>query len=122
MEQWQALQRNPDPEELEIYMAAYREASKRLLAVLNRGLIFIISAENSHIAAWQVAFAVGADVVGEETMSDVAAKFALKRACFSKGAQAFRRFADLPPSRHMKDAASTGAYQDARNDQLITVP
>lgn len=99
---------------------AYREASKRLLPILDQFLIFVVEAANPVLAAWQAAYALGLPCSTEMTQDEKAAQLGVVRATMSKGAQKFRRAAGLPPSLAAKPAEATAAYAEARTRNLLT--
>lgn len=106
------------PDETQSETSAYREAALFYLDRINSFARFVLEEGNSRLAAWQASYALGLPVCEDVSMHERALRLGLKRATISKGAKAFQRANNLPPSHYMKDADSTKAYHKARKDQL----
>ncbi|MEM6885417.1 MAG: hypothetical protein AAF571_10325 [Verrucomicrobiota bacterium] len=102
-------------------MTDYREASLKMLTILERAMDHILYYEgNKEVASWQVAFAMGLDCCEGKEITSVANNIGVERATISKGATEFCRANDLPPSRYMKSEEATKSYREAREAQLTT--
>lgn len=79
---------------------------------------FIGSAINRETAFWQCAFALGLPECEGQSMTVVAARLGVTRACLSKGARKFSKINGLKPSPYMKSERAVEASRTARNLQL----
>lgn len=107
----------PLPEKMD-YERGYRDGAKRFLFVLNSALAFIHEGKNKDTALYQVAFALGASLIGGRSMQDVADSLGVKRAALSKGARSFVVANDLQPSAYMKSSESAESYRQARIESI----
>lgn len=94
-----------------------REIQMRFRFILDRALAFILDAEDSEIAAWQVAFALECPHCMGLTMTKKSAELGVGRAAMSRGANAFCRIASVPPSKYMMRDKARESYRKIRKDQ-----
>ena len=97
--------------------AAIREAQKRFRFIIDRAVAFVIDADDSELAAWQVAFALGSPSCMGQTMVQKGQELGVGKAAISKGATAFCRMTDLPPSSYMLSKGAQNSYRDLRTNQ-----
>lgn len=93
------------------------ELQKRFRFVIDRTVAFVLDAEDPEIAAWQVAFALESPHCLGMTMSQKAAELGIGKAAISKGATAFCRIVELPPSKYMLPESARDSYRKLREDQ-----
>lgn len=104
---------------------AYREASRKMMRVMNAGLAHIEAAflrreaklNDVAIAFYQFAFAIGSNICEDKTMTELGIVWGSgdeSRAAVSKGATTFCRGLKIRPSFYMKQEAAAPSYQQAR--------
>lgn len=97
----------------------YREASRHLLTAMNRCMDWLRSPANSHVAWWQVQFALGTIHCEGKTMTQAALDCGVKRATISKGATELCRICGIDPSFYMKREDAQQSYRNMRRQQLF---
>lgn len=101
----------------EVDRSVVLEVQKRFRFVMDRAVAYILDAEDSEAAAWSVAFALESPHCMGLTMTQKAAELGLGKAAISKGANAFCRIADIPPSKYMLSDSAKESYRELRHAQ-----
>ena len=96
---------------------ALKESHRRFRFILDRGIAHILDSEDSELAAWQVAFALGSPACMGITMVQKAQELGVGKAAISKGATAFCRAVDIEPSQYMLSKKAQSSYRTFRNEQ-----
>lgn len=92
-------------------------AFKKARFVMDRAVAHILDSNDSELAAWQVAFALGSPHCMGITMTQKAEELGLGKAAISKGATAFCRSANIEPSAYMLGKKAQQSYRDLRTKQ-----
>lgn len=95
--------------------ASYREASQRLLYVLEIAYDFVVQSDRPRMAMQQVGFALGIPAASNMSEQDFALLNQVTRQDFSKGVTKFLRVSQLPPSFGSKSDEAKFAYRNCRN-------
>lgn len=93
---------------------------RQAVRLIDRAITHILSAPDQEIAAWQIAYALGSPMCMGLPMTAKAQEIGTSLANLSKGATAFCRANDLPPSRYMLSEKSRDSYRELRNKQERT--
>lgn len=110
---WRHPTEDMEPEEVRDLFAV----QKRFRFVLDRAIAHIIDADDPELAAWQVAFAMECPHCMGLTMTQKAAELGVGKAAISKGATAFCRIVELPPSKYMLSEDARDSYRELRQNQ-----
>jgi hypothetical protein len=97
---------------------SYAEAASRYYETMQRILGHILSAQNSKVAAWQVAVAMGSHHCEGLSQTEIAANCGVTRAALSAGAVKICRSFGWPDSRYMKSTESRQIYSNRRRANL----
>jgi len=92
-------------------------AQRRFRFVMDRAVAHVLDSEDSELAAWQVAFALGSPACMGITMVQKAQELGVGKAAISKGATAFCRAVDIEPSQYMLSRKAQTSYRTLRNEQ-----
>jgi hypothetical protein len=93
------------------------EAFKRARFVMDRAIAHILDSEDSEVAAWQVAYALGSPSCIGRTMTDTANDLGISKSAMSKGATNFCRSAGIEPSIYMLSRKAQESYRQLRKKQ-----
>lgn len=107
-----------EPVEPDLVAMAYREASRRMLRVINSSMTWLRNPKHYEVAWWQVQFALGTIHCEGRSMTEVGLTLGVGRAAISKGATELCRMSEIPPSFYMKKEPAQEAYRKTRKKQL----
>jgi hypothetical protein len=107
-----------EPVEPDLAAIAYREASRRMLRVINVSMGMLQRPKHYEVTWWQVQFALGTIHCEGRSMTDVALTLGVGRAAISKGATELCRMLNIPPSFYMKQEGAQESYRKTRKKQL----
>ena len=93
------------------------EAFKKARFIMDRAVAHIIDSEDSEVAAWQVAFALGSPSCFGHSMASKSDDLGLSKAAISKGATTFCRSAGIEPSIYMLSRSAQESYRELRKKQ-----
>ena len=105
--------------EPEVMSDLLRDAQSRFRFILDRAMAHILDSEDSELAAWQVAFALGSPICLGATMTAKGLELGVGKAAVSKGATSFCRAVEIEPSAYMLTKKAQRSYRELRNDQEL---
>jgi hypothetical protein len=110
-----------DPKDLAYILAnssQYREASERMLGLLNNIVTFLFNhGYHKSPQLYGIAFAIGHPIIVASNMLEVARKLNVTKAAISKIAMAFLQETGLPPSSALKTELAKNTYKKTNGNK-----